>query len=59
MKTALVKFLRFTRLDVLFLGLVEKLALGLIKKLTAWATFARNFLDRVQSTCDGDEPTIA
>ena len=59
MKTALVKFLRFTRLDVLFLGLVEKLALGLIKKLTAWATFARNFLDRVRSTCDGDEPTIA
>ncbi len=59
MKAVFVKLLRLTRLDVLLLGLVEKLALGLIKKLTAWATSARDFLDRVQSTRDGDEPTIA
>lgn len=52
MKTALVKFLRFTRLDVLFLGLVEKLALGLTKKLTACAEFARSYLNREQSLRD-------
>ncbi len=51
MKTVL-KFLRLTGIDVLFLGLVEKLALGLIKKLTVVADFARNFLDRVQSSRD-------
>ena len=51
MKTVL-KFLRHTCIDVLFLGLIEKLALGLIKKLTAVAQFTRNFLDRVQSSRD-------
>ena len=51
MKTVL-KLLRLIGVDVLFLGLVEKLALGLTKRLTACAEFARSYLSRVQSLRD-------
>jgi hypothetical protein len=51
MKTVL-KLLRLIGADVLFLGLVEKLALGLTKKLTARAEFARSYLNREQSLRD-------
>ena len=47
MKT-LKKWMNWLGLDALLLGLLEKLALGLIKKLESWLTSARNFLDRVQ-----------
>jgi hypothetical protein len=52
MKAKLLKLLRLTRLIVLFLGLVEKLALGLIKKLTAVAEFAGDSLTRMAQVCD-------
>lgn len=48
MKTALKKLFRRTGIDVLILGLIEKLALGLIKKLQATADGARRFLDRLE-----------
>ena len=48
MRTALKKLFRRTGIDVLVLGLVEKLALGLIKKLQAAADYARRFLDRLK-----------
>ncbi len=48
MRTALKKLFRRTGIDALFLGLAEKLALGLIKKLQAVADFARRFLDRLE-----------
>ncbi len=53
MKAKIVKLLRKLGVDVLLLGLVEKIALGLIKKLTAWACSARSYLDRVEKKCDG------
>jgi hypothetical protein len=52
MKAKLLKLLRLTRLCVLFLGLAEKLALGLIKKLSAIATFANDCLTRMAQGCD-------
>ena len=48
MKAKFVKLLRLTGIDVLVLGLIEKLALALIKKCTAWHTYARNYLDQVK-----------
>ena len=46
MKTVFMKLLRLFGVDVLLLGLVEKIALGLIKKLTALQESARSALDR-------------
>ena len=48
MRTALKKLLRRTGIDVLCLGLLEKLALGVIKKLQVVADYARRFLDRLE-----------
>lgn len=48
MKAKIVKLLRLTGIDVLVLGLIEKLALALIKKCTAWQVHARNYLNRVE-----------
>ena len=48
MKTKIVKLLRLTGIDVLVLGLIEKLALAWIKKCTAWQIYARNYLDQVK-----------
>ena len=48
MKAKIVKLLRLTGIDVLVLGFIEKLALALIKKCTAWHTYARNYLDQVE-----------
>ena len=52
MKVKLLKLLRLTRLIVLVLGLVEKLARGLIKKLTALATNVGNYLTELAQVCD-------
>ena len=52
MKAELLKLSRLTRLLVLAIGLVEKLALGLIKKLTAVAKFAGDYLTRIAQACD-------
>ena len=52
MKEKLFKLLRFTRLCVLFLGLVEKLALGLIKKLSALANYAETTIAKMMQVCD-------
>ena len=49
------KVLRLLGLDVLILGLVEKLALGLIKKLTSLQTVATNYLDRVLPSRNGNQ----
>ena len=52
MKEKLFKMLRFTRLCVLFLGLVEKLALGLIKKLTALSHYTADTIAKMMQVCD-------
>ena len=52
MKAKLEKLSRLTRILVLVLGLVEKLALGLIKKLTAVANYAGDYLTRIAQVCD-------
>ena len=52
MKVKLLKLLHLTRLCVLFLGLVEKIALGLTKKLTAIANSAGNCLAEIVQVCD-------
>lgn len=46
-KASVKKFLRAIRLDVLLLGLVEKLVLGLIKKITSVQISARALLDEL------------
>ena len=48
MKAKIVKLLRLTGIDVLVLGLIEKLALALIKKCTAWQNCARTYLNKVK-----------
>ena len=53
MKAMFKKVLRLLGLDVLLLGLVEKLALGLIKKLTSLQNVATNYLDRVLPSRNG------
>ncbi len=55
MKAMFKKVLRLLGLDVLILGLVEKLALGLIKKLTSLQTVATNYLDRVLPSRNGSQ----
>ena len=53
MKAKLLKVLRLVGAIVPFLvGLIEKLALGSIKKLTGVANWARGYLDRVKKVCD-------
>ena len=53
MKAKIVKLLRLTGIDVLVLGLIEKLALALIKKCTAWQSYARNYINRVEENGNG------
>lgn len=55
MKAKLVKLLRLTGIDVLVLGLIEKLALALIKKCDAWQNYARNYINRVEETATSSE----
>ena len=47
MKTKFGKLMHLLGLDVLLLGLFEKLALGLIKKLTEWIRSLQRSLIRV------------
>ncbi len=47
MKTKFGKLMHLLGLDVLLLGLFEKLALGLIKKLTEWIHSLQRSLIRV------------
>ena len=47
MKKWLKKVLRAIKLDVLLLGLLEKLVLGLIKKITSVQLSARALLDEL------------
>ncbi len=49
MKIKIVKLLHVFGWDVLLWGLLEKLSLGLIKKLTNWSNAIRCFLSRVQN----------
>ena len=49
MKTKFGKWMHLLGLDVLLLGLFEKLALALIKKLTGWNTSLQNSLIRVET----------
>ncbi|MBQ7924225.1 MAG: hypothetical protein IJ329_02850 [Clostridia bacterium] len=56
MKAKLLKLLRLVGYVVpFFVGLIEKLALGLIKKSTSLANWARNYLNRVKTVCDCPE----
>lgn len=49
MKEKLIKVLHALGWDALLLGLLEKIALGLIKKLTAWTERLHSFLERAQT----------
>ena len=48
MKTKIIQLLHLLGLDALLLGLLEKLLLKSIKKLTDWTSSLRRFLDRAQ-----------
>lgn len=52
MKVKVVLLLHLLGLDGLLLGLFEKLALHLIKKLTAWSDNVRNLLNEVLTIND-------
>ncbi len=52
MKVKVVLLLRLLGLDGLLLGLFEKLALHLIKKLTDWSDTVRNLLDEARTVYD-------
>ena len=54
MKVVLMKFLRRFDFDVLLLGLLERLALALIKKLEAICAKAESFLLQAQSYRNGE-----
>ena len=47
MKAVFLNVLRLLSMDTLLLGLIEKLALHLIKKLTSLQTGVRNYLDSI------------
>lgn len=49
MKIKIMKLLHVFGWDALLLGLLEKLSLGLIKKLTDWSEAIRRFLERAQN----------
>ena len=49
MKIKIVKLLHVFGWDALLWGLLEKLLLGLIKKLTDWAEALRHFLIRAEN----------
>ena len=49
MKIKIIKLLHVFGWDALLLGLLEKLLLGLIKKLSEWTDTLRRFLDRAQN----------
>ncbi len=50
MKAKWIKWLQFVgKIVPFFIGLIEKLALGLIKRWTSVAGWARNRLDRVKN----------
>ena len=52
MKAKFMKFLRLVGYVVpLMVNFIKRLALGLIKKLTALATWARRHLDRANNAC--------
>lgn len=53
MKAMFWKVLRFLGLDVLLLGLLERIAANLIKKLTAFQSVVSEKLDRLQQERDG------
>ncbi len=52
MKIKIVLLLHLLGLDGLLLGLFEKLALNLTKKLLEWSQSIRNLLDEVLATND-------
>ncbi len=53
MKAKLLKLLRLVGYVVpLFVELIKKLTLGLIKKLTGLANWARGYLNRVKQACE-------
>ena len=52
MKIKVVLLLHLLGLDGLLLGLFEKLALNLTKKLLKWSQSIRNLLDEVLATND-------
>ena len=49
MKIKIIKLLHMFGWEALLWGLLEKLTLGLIKKLTNWAEALRRFLDRAEN----------
>ena len=49
MESKLMKLLRLFKMDVLLLGLFEKLALSLIKKLTAFHAAVESLLRQCES----------
>lgn len=53
MKAWFLKWLRLTKLDALLLGLLEKLALALVKKLTAFQNAVRSLSERLSRAADG------
>ena len=53
MKAFFGKLLRFIKLDALLLGLLEKIALGLIKKITSLQYAAKELLDELLSPDNG------
>lgn len=53
MKAWFLKWLRLTKLDALLLGLLEKLALALVKKLTALQNAAHGLLERLSPSANG------
>ena len=48
MKTTIIKLLYVFGWDALLLGLLEKILLALIKKLSNWTQSLRRFLERAQ-----------
>jgi hypothetical protein len=48
MKTTIIKLLHVFGWDALLLGLLEKILLALIKKLSNWTQSLRRFLERAQ-----------
>ncbi len=53
MKAFFGKLLRLLKLDALLLGLLEKIALGLIKKITSLQYAAKELLDELLSPDNG------
>jgi hypothetical protein len=58
MKAKVILVLHLFGLDVLLLGLVEKLLLGLSKRVAAWKDAATDSLNRCKNR-NGESPIIA